>query len=306
MLGQRFRHGQGLLVQPSGCQFTTQHGQADAARAHACAQAQAWQAGAVYGADRRQAVGQGAAHAGPALHPARLKLPGHGLAQSGQQRGQPHLVGGMVFFAHWGLLALALKGGADEPARQPLGRGHAADEAAVAVDRKRRQQLALGLVQVGPMAKTDLPAQGVQWHGKTGQRLQQSQAVKGTGHDQPRGLAQGLALRIGHGPCITAPLNALHLLAPAHLHTRGLQLRGHQSPGPNPARLRMPQRGRACGRPAAAICAGLAGVLCWSVELQAVCVCPPDCVPARRSGPNRCRCAAGPGRVAAWPEPPHA
>ena len=159
------------------------------------------------------------------------------------------MVGGVVFFPHGGLLAVALKGGADEPARQPLGCGHAADEASVAVDRKRRQQLALGLVQVGHVAKTDLPAQGVQRHGKAGQGPQQSQTVKGACHHQPRGLAQRLALGIGHGPFITATLNALHLLTPAHLHARGLQLGGHQLPGPNPARLRVPERGRVGRQP---------------------------------------------------------
>ena len=116
----------------------------------------------------------------------------------------------------------------------------------MAVDRKRRQQLALVFVQVNHVPKTDLPAQRVQWHGNAWQRLQQSQAVKGAGHHQPGGLAQRLALGIGHGPFIAAPLDILHLLAPAHLHTRCLQLRGYQLLGPNPARLRMPERG--CAR----------------------------------------------------------
>ena len=98
------------------------------------------------------------------------------------------------------------------------------------------------------MAKADLPTQRVQRHGKTGQGPEQCQAVKSTGHDQARRLAQGLALGIGHGPQIAAPFNGVGLPPPQNLHPRGLQLRRHQLPGPDPARPSMPERRCARGQ----------------------------------------------------------
>ena len=102
--------------------------------------------------------------------------------------------------------------------------------------------------QIGHVAKTDLAAQGVERHFQTRQGLQQAQAVKSAGHHHPRRLTQRLTLCVAHGPFGTMTLKAANMLAPKHLHTRRLQLRGHQLARPNPARLRVPQRWRARGQ----------------------------------------------------------
>ena len=53
-----------------------------------------------------------------------------------------------------------------------------------------------------------------------------------------------MPLRVQHAPSLVAPFDGVHGLRPPHLHARRSQLRCYQLPGPDPARLLMPERGR--------------------------------------------------------------